>query len=68
MEQIMPSGRKQVNVRVDDESEKLMASLLPAIRDATGIPVTVSDLFRMGLHALKERYLSGKKRRKGGEK
>lgn len=53
----MPSDRKQINVRVDAETEALLPALCEAIGLATGLKVTNSDLFRMGMHELKRRYL-----------
>ena len=53
----MPSMNKQINVRVDPETEELVEQLIPALSQALGLKVSQSDLFRMGLHALKKQYL-----------
>lgn len=54
----MPSTRKQINVRVDDETEELMRQLAPAVSAAIGLSIGQSDLFRLGLLELKKKYLS----------
>lgn len=53
----MPSTRKQINVRVDDETEELMRALVPAVSAAIGLSIGQSDLFRLGLLELKKKYL-----------
>ena len=55
----MPSDRKQVNVRVDGETEDLMQRLIPAVSAAIGLPISQSDLFRLGLLELERKYLAG---------
>jgi hypothetical protein len=52
----MPSKRKQINVRADAETEARIKRLLPRVREALGLEVTVSDLFRMGMMELERRY------------
>lgn len=56
----MPSDRKQINVRVDDEAAELMSRLIPVMSEAIGLPISQSDLFRLGLVELKKKYLEGK--------
>lgn len=53
----MPNARKQVNVRADDASLELMTELQRVISADLGLPITQSDLFRLGLHELKKKYL-----------
>ena len=53
----MPSDRKQINVRADSETEELMNRLIPVVSAAIGLKVNQSDLFRLGLVALKKQYL-----------
>ena len=53
----MPSDRKQINVRADAETEELMNRLIPAVSAAIGLKVNQSDLFRLGLIALRKQYL-----------
>jgi hypothetical protein len=55
----MPSDRKQFNVRADPETEDRIRRLLPLIRGALGLEVTVSDLFRMGMVELERKYGGG---------
>lgn len=52
----MPSDRKQFNVRLDDETEALLPDLTERVSAAVGLRVTTSDLLRMGLRALAEKY------------
>jgi hypothetical protein len=52
----MPSKRKQINVRADAETESRVRQLLPAVKEALGLEVTVSDLFRLGMIELERRY------------
>jgi hypothetical protein len=53
----VPSARKQLNVRTDAETEELMLRLIPVVSAAIGLKVNQSDLFRLGLAALKKQYL-----------
>lgn len=65
----MPSDRKQLNVRVDDETEDLVEQLLPAVTAALGVKVSQSDLFRLGMKELAAKYLppaTAKRRRPAG--
>lgn len=52
----MPSDRKQINVRVDAETEELIPRLLRSVSAGVGLPVNQSDLFRLGLHELAKKY------------
>ena len=52
----MPSKRKQFNVRADPETEARVKRLLPQVKEALGLEVTVSDLFRLGMIALERLY------------
>ena len=54
----MPSDRKQINVRADDETIALVAELLPVVSAVLGLSVNQSDLFRLGLNELKKKYLT----------
>jgi len=55
----MPSDRKQINVRLDQETEKRVERLLPAVTAALGIKVSQSDLFRLGMIELERKFLPG---------
>jgi hypothetical protein len=55
----MPSNRKQLNVRTDEETEKRVERLLPLVSKALGLQVSRSDLFRLGMIEL-ERKFGGK--------
>ena len=52
----MPSKRKQINVRSDVETEQRVRRLLPLVKQAIGLEVTVSDLFRLGMIELERKY------------
>ena len=52
----MPSQRKQFNVRADEETEARVERLLPMVKRALGLEVTISDLFRLGMIELERRY------------
>ncbi len=52
----MPSKRKQLNVRLDLETEKLVSELLPVMRKAIGLELSQSDLFRLGMIELRKKY------------
>jgi hypothetical protein len=52
----MPSQRKQVNVRVDDETEERLARVQASASAALGLKLSVSDLFRLGLIELERKY------------
>jgi hypothetical protein len=53
----MPSKRKQLNVRADEETERRIKRLLPAVSAALGLAVTMSDLFRLGMIELERKYV-----------
>lgn len=54
----MPSKRRQLNVRLDEAREALLARLLPAMRTATGnAELSQSDVVMEGLAALARQYL-----------
>lgn len=55
----MPSDRKQINVRVDEETEGLIRELLPVVSAAVGLSLSQSDLFRLGLVELRRKYAAG---------
>src|SRR5262249_15903930 len=52
----MPSQRKQFNVRADDETEARVQRLLPLVKQALGIDVSISDLFRLGMIELERKH------------
>jgi hypothetical protein len=52
----MPSTRKQINVRADADTEARIHRLLPVVKAAVGLEVTVSDLFRLGMVELERKY------------
>jgi hypothetical protein len=52
----MPSNRKQLNVRADEETEKRVERLLPLVSKALGLQVSRSDLFRLGMIELERKF------------
>jgi hypothetical protein len=52
----MSSQRKQLNIRMDQKTEALVERLKPAVTEAVGLPVSYSDLFRLGMLELEKRY------------
>jgi hypothetical protein len=52
----MPSKRKQLNVRADDETEQRVVRLLPLVSKALGVQVSRSDLFRLGMIELERKF------------
>jgi predicted transcriptional regulator len=61
----MPSKRKQINIRLDDESKSRLARLVESMRrDATRLGVSKlsqSDVIRAALIELEARYAGPKK-------
>ena len=53
----VPSDRKQLNIRMDPETEALVAQLLPAVSAVIGLKLSQSDLFRLGMLELQRKYL-----------
>jgi hypothetical protein len=52
----MPSNRKQLNVRADEETEKRVERLLLLVSKALGLRVSRSDLFRLGMIELERKF------------
>lgn len=52
----MPSYRKQLNVRADEETEKRVERLLSLVSKALGLQVSMSDLFRLGMIELERKF------------
>jgi hypothetical protein len=66
-ESTVPSDRKQLNIRMDAETEERVNRLLAAVSAAIGLKVSQSDLFRLGMIELEKKYLPNEpeKKRKG---
>ena len=76
----MPSQRRQINVRLSEESEARLKRLVERMRAVLGIEVSQSDVIQAGLVQLEKRYPGetepaaeaqappAKKMRKKGEK
>jgi hypothetical protein len=52
----MPSTRRQLNVRLSEESEARLKGLVERMRSALGIQVSQSDVIQAGLVELEKRY------------
>ena len=52
----MPSDRKQLNIRMDAETEERVARLLASVSAAIGLKVSQSDLFRLGMIELEKKF------------
>jgi hypothetical protein len=52
----MPSKRRQFNIRPDDATWSLIDRVKPLIEAAIGIEVSQSELLRLGMLALEEKY------------
>lgn len=52
--------RKQLNIRLDDETERLLALLVPQAKAATGLDVSQSDVVRLALQSLAREYKARK--------
>ena len=48
--------RKQLNVRMDQDTERLLEVLVQRASDKTGLNLSQSDVIRLSLRALKEKY------------
>ena len=64
---VMPSDRKQLNIRLDAETEERMERLLLAVSASLGLKVSQSDLFRLGMIELEKKYPT-EPMKKGGKK
>jgi hypothetical protein len=53
---MMPSNRKQMNVRLDDETEERIGRLLPVVSASVGLKLSQSDLVRLALIELERRH------------
>ena len=60
----MASDRKQLNIRLDEETEQLLGELRPLAEQATGLKVSQADVIRLALRALAREYAAagGKKK------
>lgn len=52
----MASKRKQINVRITEEGEARLASLVERMREKLGVDVSQSDVIHAGLKALERDY------------
>lgn len=61
----MPSNRKQLNVRLDGETDERIARLLVSVSAAYGIAVSQSDLVRLGMIELERKFPPAPEQKKG---
>ena len=52
----MPSDRKQINMRVDGETEELLRGLVASCSAAIGLALSQSDVVRLALQELAKKY------------
>lgn len=52
----MPSQRRQINIRLSEESEARLHRLMDSMRTALGINVSQADVVQAGLVELEKRY------------
>lgn len=55
----MPSKRKQLNVRLSDENQARLESLMERVPAILGVELTQGDLIGMALVELERRYPQG---------
>lgn len=53
--------QKQFNVRLEDTYQQAIERLIPAISAELGITVSASDVIRLGIKELQEKYLPAEK-------
>lgn len=62
----MPSDRKQVNIRMDEEGLSRLGRLVITMRSALGLSsLSQSDVIMAGLVELEKRYPSAEPKKKG---
>jgi hypothetical protein len=59
--------RKQLNVRLDEESADRLDRLIPVVSKVVGLNLSQSDIIRLALLALEEKH-AAKDTKKGGKK
>jgi hypothetical protein len=65
----VPSQRKQMNIRLDAETEERVARLVPLVSAAVGLNVSMADLVRLGMIELERKYApADAPKGKGGKK
>jgi hypothetical protein len=64
----MPSQRRQLNIRLSQESEDRLKGLVERMRATLGITVSQSDVVQAGLIELEKRYPPEPKRKQKGSK
>lgn len=64
----MTPRRKQLNVRLDEDSETRLARLIPVVSGAIGLNLSQSDIVRLALIALEEKHTRKAEPKKGGKK
>lgn len=57
----MPTERRQINVRLDPETEAIIPRLLDQESKSRGVQVSMSELIRFSLEALRREHLAKRK-------
>jgi hypothetical protein len=60
--------RKQLNVRLDEESADRLDRLIPVVSGVVGLKLSQSDLIRLALIALEEKHAPKEPTKKGTKK
>jgi hypothetical protein len=66
-ENAMPSDRKQINIRLDPETEARLPRVRAAVSAAIGLNLSNSDLIRLALIELEKKYPSTDETMKKGK-
>ncbi len=53
----MASDRRQINVRLDPDTERTLAELKPVVSKSIGLEVSQADLFRLGILELRKKFM-----------
>jgi hypothetical protein len=54
----MAKKTKQINIRIDDDTDQILPQIREAISQSLGIDVTYSDVFRLAIAELRKKYLA----------
>lgn len=64
----MPSKKRQLNIRLDDDDEDRLARLVPLVSAALGLKLSQSDIVRLAFIALEEKHTPKEPTKKGNKK
>lgn len=61
----MPSTKRQLSVRAEDETHARLAGLVQRVSEALGVPVSQADVVRLALIELEKKYPQPAEPKKG---